>query len=117
VPSHLLVGHGIGGGAELPPSAWTFGCLAGAAVVVTLGLGWNLFGTADRSADCALVSPVVVVWVQVALVVAGHVAAVVLAHDRALAGLPEAVAMRSQYPLVAAFVAFAVGGIGLLVAG
>ena len=81
------------------------------------GAGWNLFGTADRSVDYTLVSPITLAWVQAAVVVAGHVAAVVLAHDRAVARLPQAVAVRSQYPLVAAYVAFAIGGLGLLLGG
>jgi hypothetical protein len=77
-------------------------------------LGWDLFGTADRSIDYTLVSPNAIAYVQVAAIVAGHVAGVVLAHDRALARLPKAVATRSQYPLLAAMVAFTVGGLGLL---
>lgn len=77
-------------------------------------LGWNLFRSADRSIDYTLVSPNAIAYVQVAAIVAGHVAGVVLAHDRALARLPKAVATRSQYPLLAAMVAFTVGGLGLL---
>jgi hypothetical protein len=77
-------------------------------------LGWDLFGTADRSIDYTVVSPNAIAYVQVAAIVAGHVAGVVLAHDRALARLPKAVATRSQYPLLAAMVTFTVGGLGLL---
>ena len=47
----------------------------------------------------------------------GHVAGVVLAHDRALALFPKSVATRSQYPLLAAMVAFTVGGLALLLEG
>ena len=50
-------------------------------------------------------------------IVAGHVAGVVLAHDRALALFPKAVATKSQYPLLAAMVAFTVGGLALLLGG
>lgn len=77
-------------------------------------LGWDLFGTAGRSIDYTLVSPNQIAYVQVAAIVAGHVAGVVLAHDRALARLPKAVATRSQYPLLVTMVAFTVGGLGLL---
>jgi hypothetical protein len=81
------------------------------------GVGWNLFGTADRSIDYTLVSPNTIAYVQVASIVAGHVAGVVLAHDRALARFPKAVATKSQYPLLVAMVAFTVGGLGLLLGG
>jgi hypothetical protein len=78
------------------------------------GQGWDLFGTADWSIDYTLVSPNAIAYVQVGAIVAGHVAGVVLAHDRALARLPKAVATRSQYPLLAVMVAYTVGGLGLL---
>ena len=81
------------------------------------GQGWDLFGTAERSIDYALVSPNAIAYVQVAAIVAGHVAGVVLAHDRALARFPKAVATRSQYPLLVAMVAFTVGGLALLLGG
>ncbi|NIW35053.1 MAG: hypothetical protein GWN32_00225, partial [Gemmatimonadetes bacterium] len=48
-----------------------------------LGQGWNLFGTADRDVQYWM-SPEAVWYVQVGVIVAGHVAGVVLAHDRAL---------------------------------
>ena len=81
------------------------------------GQGWDLFGTADRSIDYALVSPNGIAYVQVGVIVAGHVAGVVLAHDRALALFPKAVATTSQYPLLVAMVAFTVGGLALLLGG
>jgi len=78
------------------------------------GQGWDLFGTAERAIDYRLVSPRVVSWVQVGAIVSGHVAGVVLAHDRALATFPAKDATRSQYPLLAAMVLFTVGGLTLL---
>ena len=81
------------------------------------GLGWDLFGTIDRSIDYTLVSPNTVAYVQVAAIVLGHIAGVVLAHDRALARFPKDVATKSQYPLLAAMVAFTVGGLSLLLGG
>ena len=81
------------------------------------GQGWDLFGTAAWSVNYTLVSPNGIAYVQVAAIVAGHVAGVVLAHDRALALFPKAVATRSQYPLLAAMVAFTVGGLALLLGG
>ena len=78
------------------------------------GQGWDLFGTAERAIDYRVVSSRVVSWVQVAAIVSGHVAGVVLAHDRALATFPAKDATRSQYPLLVAMVLFTVGGLTLL---
>ncbi len=78
------------------------------------GQGWDLFGTAGRAIDYRVVSPRVVSWTQVVAIVSGHVAGVVLAHDRALAVFPAKDATRSQYPLLAAMVLFTVGGLTLL---
>ena len=78
------------------------------------GRGWDLFGTAERAIDYRVVSSRAVSWVQVVAIVAGHVAGVVLAHDRALATFPAKDATRSQYPLLAAMVLFTVGGLTLL---
>ncbi|HEX7275990.1 MAG TPA: hypothetical protein VF244_01315 [Acidimicrobiales bacterium] len=78
------------------------------------GRGWDLFGTAERAIDYRVVSSRVVSWVQVGAIVAGHIAGVVLAHDRALATFPAKDATRSQYPLLAAMVLFTVGGLTLL---
>jgi hypothetical protein len=79
-----------------------------------LGRGWNLFGTAGWIIDYQAVSPRVVSWVQVLAIIGGHVAGVVLAHDRALALFPESDATRSQYPLLVTMVLFTVGGLTLL---
>lgn len=81
------------------------------------GQGWDLFGTASRAIDYTLVSPNQIAYVQVTAIVAGHVAGVVLAHDRALARLQKTVATTSQYPLLAVMVAYTVGGLGLLLGG
>ena len=87
------------------------------AVSDPFGRGWDLFGTADRAIDFSVVSTTTIAWVQVVAIVAGHVAGVVLAHDRALALFPPGVATRSQYPLLAAMVLFTVGGLTLLISG
>ncbi len=78
------------------------------------GRGWDLFGTAERAIDYRLVSPRFVSWVQVGAIVSGHIAGVVLAHDRALSIFATKDATRSQYPLLAAMVLFTVGGLTLL---
>ena len=79
-----------------------------------LGQGWNLFGTAGNAVNFTAVSASAIAYVQAGGIVAGHVAGVVVAHDRALAVFPAGEATRSQYPLLAAMVVFTVGGLGLL---
>ncbi|MFP3913490.1 MAG: fenitrothion hydrolase [Actinomycetota bacterium] len=82
-----------------------------------LGRGWDLFGTADRAVDFTLLSPVAVWWIQVTAIVLGHVAGVVLAHDRALADFPPATAVRSQYAMLALMVVLTGVGLAVLSAG
>ena len=60
-----------------------------------LGEGWNLFGTANSAIDYGLLSQNAAWYLQVGFVVLGHVAALVLAHDRALVIYPDAEARRS----------------------
>jgi hypothetical protein len=79
-----------------------------------LGRDWDLFGTATRAVDLTIVSATTIAWVQVAAIVVGHVAGVVIAHDRAVEELPHRVATRSQYPMLAVMVAYTVGGLALL---
>jgi hypothetical protein len=79
-----------------------------------LGRGWDLFGTAGNAVDFTAVSTTTIAYVQASGIVAGHVAGVVVAHDRALALFPSREATRSQYPLLAAMVVFTVGGLALL---
>lgn len=78
------------------------------------GRGWNLFGTAAWVPNYSLLPTTTVAYVQAGGIVAGHVAGVVVAHDRALALFPGRQAARSQYPLLAAMVLFTVCGLALL---
>ena len=48
------------------------------------GQGWDIFGTASAAIDYSLLSQNGAWYAQVAFVVVGHVAALILAHDRAL---------------------------------
>jgi hypothetical protein len=71
------------------------------------GQGWDLFGTADRAIDYTYLSQNATWYVQVAVVVIGHVAALTLAHDRALALYRDPkLAVRSQYWMLAVMVGF-----------
>ena len=72
-----------------------------------LGDGSDLFGTAGRSVDYSVIGANATWYWQVGFVVAGHVAALVLAHDRALALYDDAkLAVRSQYWMLAVMVGF-----------
>jgi len=63
-----------------------------------LGRGSDLLGTADWSVDYGAVGAETFWYLQVGFVVAGHLAALALAHDRALVVYDEArLATRSQY--------------------
>lgn len=80
-----------------------------------LGTGLNLLGTADAAIDYQLVGAEALWYAQVAFVVVGHVVALVLAHDRALAIFGDArAAMRSQYPLLIVMVGYTTLALWLL---
>ncbi len=81
------------------------------------GTGLDLFGTADRPIDFTLITPTGVWYVQLAVIVAGHVAAVFLAHDRALYDFDETVAVRTQYAMLALMVVLTGIGLAILAAG
>lgn len=79
------------------------------------GFGWNLFGTATWSIDYGLVSAEAFWYIQVGLVLAGHVGALVLAHDRALIVYDDTrLATRSQYWMLTVMVGFTVLALWLL---
>jgi hypothetical protein len=80
-----------------------------------LGNGANLFGTSSYQIDYNVISFAAIWYVQVAALLAGHVAGLALAHDRALVmydNVEEAV--RSQYWMLAVMVAFTSFGLWLL---
>ncbi|MGH2739728.1 MAG: hypothetical protein ACRDH6_04495 [Actinomycetota bacterium] len=78
------------------------------------GEGWNLLGTAGYQLNLTLLSANAIWLVQVAAIVAGHVAGVVLAHDRSVAIFHADIAVRSQYVLLAIMVMFTIGGLLIL---
>jgi hypothetical protein len=80
-----------------------------------LGDGSDLFGTAGRAIDYGVISASGIWYVQVGVLVAGHVCGLILAHDRALAMYEKArAATTSQYWMLAVMVAFTTGGLFLL---
>jgi hypothetical protein len=71
------------------------------------GQGWDLFGWASDGIDYGVLSQNAAWYLQVGMVVAGHVAALALAHDRALALYGQArMAVRSQYWMLAIMIGF-----------
>ena len=71
------------------------------------GQGWDLFGTVDSGIDYTVFPQEDTWYVQVAVVVVGHVAALALAHDRALTLYGDAkLAVRSQYWMLGVMVGF-----------
>jgi hypothetical protein len=79
------------------------------------GWGWDLFGTAGYQLNNAVVGAAFVWYSQVALIVAGHVLAVYLAHAIALRSIGDPKrALRSQYPMVALMVFYTVFSLWIL---
>ncbi len=80
-----------------------------------LGQGDNFFGTAGATVDFTWMSATAIWYVQVAALVCGHVAGLILAHDRALVTFKESrTATRSQYWMLAVMIAFTSLGLWLL---
>ncbi len=76
------------------------------------GIGWNLFGTADRAVDFFITAPEPVWYFQLVAIVTGHVLGVILAHDRALTDFGKG-AVRSQYAMLLLMVSLT--SLGLLI--
>jgi hypothetical protein len=71
------------------------------------GQGWDLLGTSSVGIDYGLIGPSLTWYVQVAFVLCGHVAGLILAHDRALALYDDVrIAVRSQYWMLGVMVGF-----------
>jgi hypothetical protein len=80
-----------------------------------LGKGWDLFGTAGGTIDYGVLGATGIWYVQVGVLVTGHVCGLLLSHDRALALYGRAgAAATSQYWMLAVMVAFTTFGLFLL---
>jgi hypothetical protein len=80
-----------------------------------LGQGDDIFGTSGATVDFAWISATGIWYVQVGALVLGHIAGLVLAHDRALATFKDSrTATRSQYWMLAVMIAFTSLGLWLL---
>jgi hypothetical protein len=79
------------------------------------GYGWDALGTADYSpVVSAPFSPNNTWYIKIGALVAGHVAGLAVAHDRAVAIAPTRDALRSQYPMLALMVVYTLGGMWLV---
>jgi polyferredoxin len=79
------------------------------------GWGWDLVGTASYQVNNAVVGAAFVWYSQVALIVAGHVLAVYLAHAIALRLFEDpGRALRSQYPILVLMVLYTVLSLWIL---
>jgi hypothetical protein len=82
------------------------------------GFGWDLFGTSDFAPNLTALTPNMVWYTQVAVLVIGHVFGLVLAHDRAIALFASPrTAVRTQYAYLVLMVLYTVGGLWLLSQG
>lgn len=80
-----------------------------------LGRGWNLFGTAGYRVDVAIVGTAFTWYAAVVAVVCGHIAAVYLAHLKAMRVLgTRRTALRSQIPLTALMVVYTFVSLSIL---
>jgi hypothetical protein len=80
-----------------------------------LGDGANLFGTSGVQINYGVVSASGIWYVQVGALVVGHIAGLIVAHDRAVADYPDArVATRSQLWMLGVMVCFTSLGLWIL---
>tara|TARA_B100000953_G_scaffold298409_1_gene295175 strand:- start:812 stop:2113 length:1302 start_codon:yes stop_codon:yes gene_type:complete len=78
------------------------------------GRGWDLFGGSGNRINFNVVNASVIAWIQAIGVVIGHIAGVVVAHDRAVGSFSERDAVRSQYVMFLVMVVYSVLGLWLL---
>ena len=78
------------------------------------GRGWDLFGGSRGRINFNVINTNLIAWVQAIGVVVGHIASVVVAHDRAVSSFPARDAVRSQYVMFLVMVVYSVLGLWLL---
>jgi hypothetical protein len=79
-----------------------------------LDKGQNILGTADWKINYAILSAGTIALVQVVAIVAGHIIAVIAAHDRAVRLFPPRQAIAGQVPLLLLMIGYTLGGLLLL---
>lgn len=79
------------------------------------GFGWDLFGTADYQVYQGIITAEILWFLSVAVVVAGHVIAVYLAHVASMRIFQDrSMAMNSQYPMLTLMVMYTVVSLWIL---
>jgi hypothetical protein len=79
------------------------------------GRGWNLFGTAGYRVDIGMIGARFAWYAAISAILLGHIAAVCLAHVKALRLLPSrGAALRSQVPLTALMVVYTFVSLSIL---
>ena len=79
------------------------------------GFGWNLFGTAGYRVDIAIVGARFAWYAAVTAILLGHIAAVYLAHLKAMHTFgTHSIALRSQVPLTALMVVYTFVSLSIL---
>ncbi len=80
-----------------------------------LGLGWNVFGTAERGvADGIFAYPTLIAVIQVGAILTGHILGIVVAHEKAVSLLPREHALAGQWPMLVVMVCYTCAGLLLL---
>jgi hypothetical protein len=79
-----------------------------------LDKGQNILGTADWKINYTILSAGTIALVQVVAIVAGHIIAVIAAHDRAVRLFPPRQAIAGQIPLLLLMIGYTLGGLLLL---
>lgn len=80
-----------------------------------LGLGWNVFGSAEMGVNSGVFNhATLVAFIQLAAIVTGHVLGIVSAHEKSLALLKPADALRGQWPMLVVMVFYTCSGLLLL---
>jgi hypothetical protein len=83
-------------------------------IVDPFGHSWNPFGWGEYPLSTGIVPAGLVWWIQVLLIVWGHIAAVFAAHRLAVRASSPARALLAQAPLVALMVGYTVAGLWVL---
>jgi hypothetical protein len=83
-------------------------------IVDPFGHSWNPFGWGEYPLNTGIVPAGLVWWIQVLLIVWGHIAAVFAAHRLAVRASSPARALLAQAPLVALMVGYTVAGLWVL---
>jgi hypothetical protein len=80
-----------------------------------LGLGWNIFGTAELGIDARIFQyPTVIAGIQLLAIVTGHVLGIVSAHEKSVSLLPPNRALAGQWPMLVVMVFYTCSGLILL---